>query len=163
MLTQYQLKTYADKFLNETYGVKLTVPLKLNGRLKTSKGRFIWSRKSRTPKAVELNKEFVEHNKPEIVLDVLKHELVHYALFIKGVPHSDGQAPFERELRRLGVVSQSTIDRYSIASKMQVYICNSCGREHTFTKRLRDNGVNHRCKCSQKGRLIDGGKRLVVS
>lgn len=160
MLTNYQLKQYANKFLMETYGMKLSVPLEINGRLKKACGRFVWLKKDRQPKVVEMNKDFVENNEPQMVLDVLKHELVHYALFMKNIPHSDGDAPFERELRRLGIVSQNTINKYKIASKMQIYKCASCKKEHPMTRRLTNNGKNHRCKCG--GGLIDIGKKVVA-
>jgi SprT-like protein len=162
MLTEYQLKRYADKWLNETYGMKLTVPLKLNGRLKKACGRFVYYKRGDTPrpKTVELNRTFVENNEPAVVLDVLRHELVHYALFMQGKPHSDGQRYFEHELRRLGVVSQGTIDKYTISSKLQIYSCSSCRVEYKLRRRLKNNGINHRCNCG--GRLIDMGKRVVA-
>lgn len=161
MLTIYQLRKYADKFLKETYGMKLVVPLELNGRLKRACGRFVYYTRNKQPKVVEMNKEFVENNEPTVVLDVLRHELVHYALFMQGKPHSDGHPVFERELRRLDVVSQKTIDQYTIASKLQIYGCTDCSHEYQLTRRLRNNGMHHRCKCG--GKLIDKGKRVVAS
>jgi len=161
MLTTYQLRKYAEKFLKETYGMSLSVPLELNGRLKRACGRFVYYVRSGEPKVVEMNKEFVENNEPVVVLDVLRHELVHYALFMQGKPHADGHPVFEKELKRLGIVSQKTIDQYTIASKMQIYGCADCNHEFKMTRRLRNNGANHRCNCG--GRLVDKGKRLVAS
>lgn len=160
MLTEYQLKMYAEKFLRETYGLTLNCPLKLNGRLQTCKGRFVYSNNPRMPKRVEINKLFFENNEPNIVLDVLRHELVHYALFMLGKPYKDGDYYFERELKRLGVVSQSTINQYSIVAKRHVYLCTSCKREHHVTRRLKHNGIYHNCKCG--GELLDRGKRMVA-
>jgi SprT-like protein len=160
-LSVYQLKMYANKFLKDNYGMELTVPLELNGRLKTACGRFVYYRNSRTPKKVELNKVFAQNNEPTVVLDVLRHELVHYALFMQGKPHSDGQPCFENELKRLGVVSQKTIDQYKIASRVQVYGCTRCTNEYQMTRRLKHNGKYHSCKCG--GDLVDKGHQLVVS
>lgn len=160
MTTCYSLKKYANEFLSQTYGMKLNIPLELNGRLKKAKGRFIWQRSTRQPKSIELNKKFVEHNDLNVVLDVLYHELVHYALFVKGIPHADGQPSFERELKRLGVISQNTVDKYSIVSEIQIYECANCNRQFKMNRRLKNNGLNHRCKCG--GKLIDKGKKMMA-
>lgn len=170
MLTQYQLERYAEKFLKDNYGMKLVVPLKINGRLSTSLGRFVYTKhrcgtKPNVPKAVELNRYLVENNEPTIVLDVLRHELVHYAMFMQGKPHNDGHPVFENELKRLGVVSQNTISRHSVKSKpknIRTYECESCGHEYKRQRALPNGGRNHRCGGSCGGRLIDRGTRLMA-
>jgi SprT-like protein len=161
MLTRYQLKKYAEKFLDDNYGLELVVPLELNGRLKRACGRFVSYANPRKPKVVEMSKSFIENNEPKLVLDVLRHELVHYALFMQNKPNSDGHPVFENELKRLGIVSQKTIDKYEIASELQIYQCKECNHEFKLTKRLKNNGINHKCKCG--GKLLDRGKRLIVS
>jgi SprT-like protein len=162
-LSMYQLKMYANKFLKDNYGMELIVPLELNGRLNTTCGRFISTRYRdgrREPKIVELNKTFAQNNEPTVVLDVLRHELVHYALFMQGKPNSDGHPVFENELKRLGIVSQQTIDRYKIASKKQVYACSDCSNTWKMARKLRNNGRYHKCNCG--GSLIDKGRQLVM-
>jgi SprT-like protein len=163
-LSEYQLRKYAEKFLSETYGMKLTVPLEMNGRLKKACGRFVYYKNHRTPKSVQMNKYFVENNEPTVVLDVLRHELVHYALFMLGKPYSDGHPTFENELKRLGVVSQQTIDKYTIQSKptkIQFYECADCKHEFRRQRALANGGRYHRCTCG--GRLIDKGKKVMAS
>jgi SprT-like protein len=166
MYNIYQLKAYANKFLKENYNMTLTVPLQLNGRMKRTCGWFKHMKYKdgrREAKCIELNKYFVENNEPTIVLDVLRHELVHYALFMQGRPNSDGHPVFENELRRLGVVSQSTIDKYDIESKpvkIQIYQCANCNTVYKRQRSLPNGGRNYCCgNC--KGSLIDIGKRLV--
>lgn len=163
----YQLKQYANKFLKETYGMTLGIPLQLNGRLQKTCGWFRARRYRdgrKEPICIELNKFFVENNEPQVVLDVLRHELVHYVLFMQNKPNSDGHPVFENELKRLGIVSQRTIDKYTIQSKpknMSVYKCESCGHEYKRQRALPNGGRNHRCTC--KGKLLDMGKRLVTA
>lgn len=166
MYNIYQLENYAKKFLKETYNMDLAIPLQLNGRLKTTCGRFMYKRSkidgSTQASRVELNKYFVENNEPSVVLDVLKHELVHYALFEKGKPNSDGHPVFERELKRLGIVSQSTINKYTIKSKpvnINIYECKDCKYEYKIRKALPNNGIYHKCKCG--GSLDNKGKKLI--
>jgi SprT-like protein len=164
-LTQAQLKQYAEKFLKETYGINLNIPLELNGRLKKSCGRFKSMRYSNgyaEAVNVEMNKFFVENNSREVVEDVLKHELVHYALFEQGKPCADGHHVFEGELKRLGIVSQNTIDKYNIKSKpvnMTIYKCNNCNTEHMLQRALKYDGKYHKCKCS--GGLTNMGRKVV--
>lgn len=169
MLTQYQLEMYARKFLKDNYDLDLTVPLKLNGRMKTTCGwfksvRYTDGRKKAV--SIELNRFFVENNDPVTVVDVLRHELVHYALFMLGKPNSDGHPTFENELKRLGIVSQSTIDKYKIKSKPKnivIYECESCGHQYKRQRRLAHDGKYHRCGGSCGGRLINKGRKLVAS
>jgi SprT-like protein len=165
-LSIYQLRMYARKWLKEVYNMELNVPLEINGRLKTTCGRFVYIKYRNgisKPKNVEMNKYFVENNEAVVVLDVLRHELVHYALFMQRKPHSDGDSYFEKELRRLGVVSQNTIDKYTIASKPKkyhYYQCASTSCAVTYKRsRALDKNKRYRCKCG--GRLIDKGKRAV--
>lgn len=160
-MTELQLRRYAESWLLDNYGLKLVVPLKLNGRLKTTLGWFIYKKKSLQPVAVHLNKQFVQNNEKDIVLNVLKHELMHYALFMKGEPHHDGDSHFENELRKKGIVSQSTVNKYSIHTVKQIYQCVECNKIFRLTKRLKNNGRNHECQCT--GKLIDRGKRVVAS
>lgn len=166
MYNIYQLQDFARKFLKDTYNLELVVPLKLNGRMKTTCGWFRYKKRSRVPVVVELNKFFVENNESDLVIDVLKHELIHYALFMKGIPCRDGDYEFEKELKRLGVVSQSTINQYNVVSKprnLHYYRCqeSSCNKEYRLKRALRNQGIHHRCNCG--GRLIDLGKKVVAS
>lgn len=163
MTTTYnvnQLTQYADKFLKDNYNLQMNVPLKLNGRMRTTCGWFKHTEEESLE--VELNKFFVENNEPNIVLDVLRHELVHYALFEQGKPNADGHPVFEGELKRLGIVSQSTIDKYTITSKPRkeiIYKCESCGYEFHRMRALPHGGRYSRCSCG--GCLENLGKRII--
>ncbi|UGO50948.1 SprT-like domain-containing protein spartan [Bacillus phage vB_BanS_Nate] len=159
-MTETQLARYANKFLMENYGMRLTVPLKLNGRLSKTLGWFVSNRKTKKPVAVHLNKKFVQNNDEDIILNVLKHELVHFALFMQGKPHSDGQTYFENELKRKGIVSQSTINQYTVNSVKQVYRCKSCNFMHKKTRKF-SNVSRYQCRCG--GALEYIGKRVVAS
>jgi SprT-like protein len=168
MYTLNQLEKYASKFLRDNYQLQMSIPLELNGRMKRTCGWFksVRYRDGRSPKAVkiELNKFFVENNDPITVLDVLRHELVHYALFQQGKPNKDGHPVFEAELKRLGIISQSTINNYVIVSKpvkKNVYQCatETCGRTYETARALSNGGRFHSCKCG--GGLINKGKKVV--
>lgn len=163
----YQLRQYAKKFLMDTYNLELTIPLQLNSRLQRTCG---WFRHTRykdgrdIPNCIELNKYFVENNEPNVVLDVLRHECIHYAMFMLKRPFKDGSKGFEAELKRLCVVSQKDIDKYVIQSKpkkMIVYKCimPNCGQEYHRTRKLQGDGAFHHCKCG--GRIKNMGTKMV--
>lgn len=164
MLSEYQLKKYANDFLRKNYGFDLTVPLKYNGRLKRSYGRFIYYNNPRKPKCVEINRYFAETNSNEVVIDVLRHELIHYAVFMLGQPCRDGDDYFENELAKHNTVSQNTIKKHEIAPRpynVNVYECQmpNCKQVYKRKRALKNEGIHHRCQCG--GVLINKGKRLV--
>ncbi|MFQ3543529.1 SprT-like domain-containing protein [Halobacillus rhizosphaerae] len=161
MLNVYQMEIVAKEFLKKEYDLELIVPIVLNGRLKSTKGCFRHKEVNgkQTPVKIEMNKLFVEYNRQEIVLSVLKHELVHYAFCMMGKVHcSDGHPIFEQELKRLDIISQNTINNFKIASKMQIYQCSDCSHEYKRYKRLSKRGI-YSCKCG--GNLLDKGQRIV--
>lgn len=169
MITVHTLRQFAREWLKDTYQMDLEIPLEINARLKTTYGCFRYTIVKATggtkPKAIHLNKFFVENNNLESVVDVLKHELVHYALFMQGKPHSDGDYYFEKELKRLNVVSQETINKkYDIKSKkikktVHLYKCMECDKTHTRGRALSNGGRYHQCICG--GKLLDRGKQVV--
>jgi SprT-like protein len=162
----YQLKAYAQKWLMDNYGLELIVPLQLNSRMQRTCGWFKHKRSRKEPICVELNKFFVENNEPVMVLDVLRHELVHYAMYMQDKEYKDGSYGFERELKRLGIVSQNTIDKYDISSKpksKRIYECANCGHEYHRARALPRNRSYSCGVTGCRGSLIDKGKRLVTS
>lgn len=105
-----ELNKVADEFLREEFQMELDIPIKINGRLTRSLGRFVikYSRhtKQYSDMYIDLAKRMVMHKgNRDVAIDVLKHELVHYALFSKGEPYRDGNPHFESTLRRLGITS----------------------------------------------------------
>lgn len=137
-MRENQLVSYANKFLQENYQMGMGIPLKINGRLKTVQGRFISRRGQKfTPLRIELSKDLVEKASQEAILDTLRHELIHYALYMKGLPYKDGQSCFENELRKHNTSSTRTT---GATGKRYVISCSKCNRLNTFvrnTKRLR--------------------------
>lgn len=158
-ITLNELLSYANEFLAENYNMELTVPLVINGRLKRYYGRFCYQVNRMNGEAkelsVELNKTFIIHNSKEDVLNVLRHELIHYACFKMNKPHSDGDRYFENELKKHNTYSQTDVSRTEVKMKCRykkfyTYECN-CGKNTTTTNITR--GL-YSCR--------DCGKRLVV-
>lgn len=155
------LTRYADDFLKENYGIRLNIPIKINGRLIKTMGRFVYFVHSKKPSVIELSKILIENNEMDVILNILKHELVHYALFVLGKPSDDGEEYFENELKRLGIVSQSTIKDITINVPRHVYVCNNCNHHYKVKRRLKYDGYFHRCNHC-KGRLTYQGRKVVA-
>lgn len=160
-MTLSQLNRHANKFLGENYGMKMEIPLKLNGRLSVACGRFRHYNVAGRPLDVELNKKFVENNADDVVLDVLYHELVHYALYMKNRDYRDGQSDFENELKRLGILSQSNIaTKHKIVAIYHIYLCKVCNKEHPSKRRLHGDGAKHKCRCG--GHIKNIGQKSLA-
>ena len=84
-----EAKAFANKFLMENFDMRLEIPIKMNGRLSSTLGRYM----SRMyfgqfmPVSIELSKTHLTAalivGDLEEVYDTLKHELVHYALSVR--------------------------------------------------------------------------------
>ena len=106
-----EAKTFANKFLMENFNMRLEIPIKMNGRLSSTLGRYM----SRTyfgefmPVSIELSKTHLTAalivGDVEEVYDTLKHELVHYALSVQGKNFNDGSYDFEMKLYELNISS----------------------------------------------------------
>lgn len=142
-----QMTQYADEFLIENFDTRLKIPIEINSRLKRSLGRFqaYTTDESPLPIKIELSKSLLENEPMEMILDVLKHELVHYALCKKGLPYYDGQSCFEDKLIELGVSATKKLRTDN--TKKEVYKC-SC-KEFNLSRKLdnhaRYKGSNYTC------------------
>src|SRR5690625_4860603 len=97
------LEAEATKFLKETFGMKLLIPIVISGRMKRTFGLFRYYRHTKQPVDIRISKNLLENYNEEDILGTLKHECVHYALFMMGKPHRDGDFWFEHVLRLYNV------------------------------------------------------------
>lgn len=122
--TEAGLTQYAKNWLKETYGLELEVPIKINARLTRALGHFKYYISSGKPHSISIAKRTVDYYGKEATLDVLKHELVHYACFVLGKPHEDGDWYFENELKKHGITRTNT---YKRKGEFHTYYCPNCG------------------------------------
>lgn len=140
-----ELRKQANEFLKENYSLELKVPIVINNRLKSTIGcvTFIQAQ----PEKIELAGILMQYGSKEFILDVLKHELVHYALFILEKPYHDGQVYFEDELRRLGITSTG-IGRLGKFLKFKCPECKEIG--YTEVKGAMKNPSRYSTNCCDK-------------
>lgn len=115
-----QMKNAAEIFLNKEYRLPLAIPLVINGRTRATFGQFKLLKKGtqQVPKELAISEQLLalarfDEEKPakQIIMDVLRHELIHYALFTENKPYRDGEPFFEAELARLGISSSGATAR----------------------------------------------------
>lgn len=102
--TVERLTNEAKAFLKSEFDLELTIPIGVNGRLSRAMGRFSHENcKERKPVKIELSKKVVDNFPDKHIKDTLYHELIHYALFVKGLPYRDSDKYFIDTCHRLGV------------------------------------------------------------
>ena len=120
-MTAEELTRHAEDFLVDNYGLTLDIPIVINNRLRSTLGSFVHS--GNEPVCIEIGGQVIKYGADEAILDILRHELIHYALSTLGKPFDDGHPYFEAELRKHSVASTGTnlIGLYYAAN------CAACG------------------------------------
>lgn len=141
-LTVRELEVYAKEFLERVYNLELDIPIEINGRLTRSLGRFC-TRKGKAHK-IDLAKLLLTYGADRVVLDVLTHELIHYALYSTGKPYRDGQKYFENELKKHGSHSTNTLK----VGKYFILKCKKC-EDILYSKKskVKDNLTGFHSMC----------------
>lgn len=125
-LTIADLTEIARQFLRDEYGLALEIPIKRNNQLRRAMGRYIESYDEQgklVPDTIEISGKMFEYGADTAIIKTLKHELVHYALSLKGEPNSDGHPHFEAEIRRVGADSSGS----TYIGTAALYRCTDCG------------------------------------
>lgn len=150
IIRHFELIEIANEFLSE-YGMKMDIPLKFNPRSKRRLGCYFYNKDKKTgdiiPLHIDLSQQMLISASREQIVDVLKHELVHYALSVQGKNFSDGDYDFESELRRRGVKSTGY---YKGNGYAHVYKCNLCNVEYTRYRKIPHTA---QCSCSIHSKL----------
>lgn len=138
-----ELKKEMHKFTMKNYGVPLNIPVRWDGRLTVTWGKFrvkrttvsgFYNGKMRRagellPETMQitLNRSLLTARNKEMVLNIAKHEALHFAMCVKGKPFLDGEPYFESELKRHGLVSTSVgSEALQVKQRMYVWICKEC-------------------------------------
>lgn len=164
------LNKEADYFLEKNFEMKKEIPIEINSRLTRTHGNFSYFVESKKPIKITISKRFVTSaiimGEIDSVLDTLRHELVHYALFMKGLKYSDGEYDFEKKLSELNIGSSgATAPNKVMSSKVSRYVelhpqfkCSGCGKEHIVRAGITKKSIRFRCSdCDsiQSGKATD--------
>lgn len=146
------LEEVANDFLEEEFGLTLEVPITISNRFTRTLGCVRMQQNRVTGylsvKEITMSGNLIKYYNHETVIDVLKHECVHYALFHLGKPYRDGDAYFENTLKRLGITRTGVIEH---KGKAHVYVCKECDSKVVRERRFNVN--IYRCGRCKTGRF----------
>ena len=121
-----QMKMYAQNFLSQNFDLKLEIPIVIDGRLTRTGGSYHHTAKKGI--MIKISERFMygalldETEGVGAVLDILEHELVHYALHMQGRDYRDGSKEFEETLARLNIGSSgATAKKKRLSKKKNVW------------------------------------------
>lgn len=153
-MIERELKLYASQFLKNTYDIDIDVPVKINHRLRSTYGRFVL--RQGKPYSIEIASFVMDYADAPVILDILRHECIHYALFKKKLPYKDKDKLFKQELLRHATSRTRTLK----IGKYYLYICKSCANTMMSTStKLRQKPENYISKCC-RAPLIPQGHRI---
>lgn len=140
-----EMKDYARVFLRQNFDMVLRIPIKIDGRLTRAGGSFhFFSGNNKRSDMIKMSERFIacalhdEKDGIEAILDVLRHELVHYALFEQGRDFSDGDKDFENTLKELEIGSSGATAKSRRLSKVSnvwysmIDIYQSSGKKYYY-------------------------------
>lgn len=146
------LEEVAEDFLLDNFDLTLDIPIRISNRMTRTFGSFVRTRNRVTGeikcKEIVISSNLYKYHGYDKMIDTLKHECIHYALYLLGRPYKDGQAYFENTLKEHGVSSTGTT-KYK--GKAHQYTCTGC--KNTFKQTRRFNTDKYRCSHC-KGQLV---------
>lgn len=149
------LTNYAEKFLQENFGLSLAIPIERNNRLRSSYGCFVYDDKEGKALRIEIAGLMFDYAREEAIYSVLRHECIHYALYVLKRPHRDGDAYFEAMLRRHHATSTNTLK----VGKYFLFQCNHCHQTYeTKIKRVAKSPGVYQSKCCASDISLTGEK-----
>lgn len=154
-----ELTEFAKEFLRTEYDISFLVDIEISKRMTRRFGIFYGevnnSTGERRPKVIRLSESLLLYHEKETILDILKHELIHYACFVNGKPYTDSSPYFKQELQRLGVLESK---KYPYKGIVYYYECQKCGysffhRMKHFEKKYLHNHCNGQFRFVEEGIL----------
>ena len=143
-----------EEWNHSHFGGELPPPvLRWNSRLRSSAGRFIPGRRLLSGGWRESVIEIATYLRDEAealhhIRDTMGHEMIHYHLYLVGLPYGHGPE-FRVMMRRLGV------SRYNKNPKRQpekyLYSCGTCGEEFRARRKWRKPRACKRCCVEHNG------------
>lgn len=125
-------------FFNEPFRHYVTY----NYRLRTTGGRYIPSKKT-----IEVNPKYVVEMSESDYIGIIKHELVHYHLHIKGKGYNHGDESFKQLLKTTGSPRYCKPLSSTKRRVKHMYICSSCN--YVYKRIRRVDVTKRRCgRCS---------------
>lgn len=143
MFTENMLQQFAEQFLQKNYGITLTIPVKINNRLRTTLGRYVYS-STGTPIKIELAGSVITYGTKETIHNILKHECIHFAFHKLNKKMEDGDPCFEAELIKHNAPSTHSLK----VGKFYIFQCEKCSKKsETNIKNVKKYPQKYRTTC----------------
>lgn len=169
---QKMFEKEAVYFLRNNFDLNLDIPIEINARLTRTHGYFSHTQKKALK--ISMSKKFISSavlmGEIDAVIDTLRHELVHYALFKLGKKYSDGDYEFENKLKELnigasGMTNSSKVvtrkaSRYSELTPQ--YHCSKCGKNYFVKSGLTTNRIYVNCSGCDCPRYVEQTGKLKI-
>lgn len=98
---------------------------------------------------IYISDDVVDYGSNFLIKEVIKHEICHYAMLIKGMPYIDGDSFFESELERIHAFSSKKLDFYFLVN------CPTCLSTSSFPKRSEAKTFfRKKCSCGGKNKTM---------
>ena len=155
---------YANNFLYEEYGISLDIPIKVNSRLKNCHGFYVYNDEKGL--RIELSKRLIDYAPDYIIKDVLRHELIHYALHKLGRNFLDEDDDFKSELNKHDTSPSNYYPYIGVKYIIECRKCRSVGE--TSIKRHIEKNNEYTTGCCDEGyeyigdAIYDGESRTEI-
>ena len=154
-MNQEQIEKYARRFLSTAYKLGLCIPIVINPRLSSTLGQFLYNKTNNRPVRLEFSKKYLINGNLNDIKKMIKHECIHYAMFIMNKPFNDGDPYFEAELKKHNSISTDIIN-FPVERNVRVYTCDC--REHIYLTTIT---AKYCTTCNQRLAYIERRKQLV--
>ena len=137
----------------------ITVPVNINARLTTTLGRVTFSSIDCHPIKIEFSKNFIDTGADADILNVIKHEYVHYYLLVTTGENHQHDASFKAKCANIGCTHDGTKGKVNMTAKFKYEVwCEDCNDIiGTYSRMCKTIKEIKYCQC---GRC--GGKKLKV-
>lgn len=146
-MNETQLQKLTEELSTQFFQQPFLHQVSFNKRLRTTGGRYLLHTHN-----IEINKKYYDMFGIEELKQIIKHELCHYHLHIRGLPYQHRDKDFRDLLQKVGAKMhcQTLPNEKSLKSFRYIYFCVQC--EQKFYRKKRVDIARYRCgKC--KGHL----------
>ncbi|OAB48386.1 SprT family protein [Paenibacillus antarcticus] len=152
-MTNEELQAWVEKISMDSFGVPFQHRAMFNGRLSSTGGRYFLKGHN-----IEINPHQLDNFGNEEVEKIIKHELCHYHLHLRGRGYRHRDQEFKQLLKQVGGSRFCQSLPGTKARKPQPYryklTCSQCGM--AYLRKRKVDPKRYRCgKCSGKLRIYE--------
>lgn len=130
-MTDKELTILIKRISTEYFHKTFDNVAQFNSRLRTTGGRFHLE-----DGHIDINPKILEKYDEEMLIGVIKHELVHYHLYYSGGKHDHGSKAFKDLLKKVGGLRYAPELTPKRKRTYKIYQCSRCGLEYKRIKKI---------------------------